>query len=392
MMRDPLAAALQEEAKYRRTWADPVYRHACHSLSLWHERRDLFPVEIASALDIGCGTGRLAAEWKSLGVDAHAIDIADNCLDPAAAVVLGDRFRVGCLWSMEWPRRFDFGICTDVMEHIPPEHVEETLRHIYACCEEVLFKVAHSPNQLGDDVLHLTLQPPPWWVEQMNAIGGRAEFVGIQMRSGNEDSLVRWTMGERRLAGHHCRVIGSAPDAKIPALNPGDTVVVANGGAALAVAMGIPVDVLATTSYLLTARDTSESAALTLDSMRGMVARALWVDTKCGPVSAADLDRCDVRYYDELRRVSPDLRSRIVRAAIGHDLWVSTGVFAACLAVASGASGVSIYGVSLSPGHAGQPESIGARRDHVHEDRAALRILISLGVRVPAALEREVAA
>lgn len=386
------ATAQRERAKYQRTWSDPVYRHACHSLSLWHERRDLFPAEFRTALDIGCGTGRLAAEWLASGIDARAIDIADNCLDPAAAGALGDRFHVGCLWSMmpAWASRFDFGICTDVMEHIPPEHVEETLRHIYHCCDEVLFKIAHTPNQLGDDVLHLTLQPPSWWVAQMNAIGGYAEFVGIQMRSGNEDSLIRWTIGDRRLAHRHCRVIGSAPDTDIPAPSPNVAVVAANGGAALALKAGFNIDVLATTSYLLRGMDPSASAALTLQSMRGIYARSLWVDTKCGPIGAVDLDRCDIRYYDELRCVSPDLRSRIVRAAIASDLWVSTGIFAACLAVVSGASRVSLHGVSLSPGHAGQPASVPSRRDHVDEDRAALRILFSRGVRVSPALAREV--
>jgi hypothetical protein len=93
---------------------------------------------------------------------------------------------------MAWAQRFDLGSCTDVMEHVPPEHVRETLSGIAACCDEVVFKIAHSPNQLGGEVLHLTLQPWPWWIAEMQAVGGVAEYLGIAMRSGNEDSLVRW--------------------------------------------------------------------------------------------------------------------------------------------------------------------------------------------------------
>lgn len=181
-----------ERAKYERAWSVPEYRHACHSLQLWEGRRDLFPKIFASAVDLGAGSGRLFAAWNDAGVDAWAFDIADNCLDPGVAARWGQKLRVGCLWTMEWGRRFNLGICTDVMEHIPPERVAETLRRIAACCDEVLFKIAHSPNQLGGEVLHLTLQPWPWWIQQMNAVGGTAEYLGVQMRSGNEDSLIRW--------------------------------------------------------------------------------------------------------------------------------------------------------------------------------------------------------
>lgn len=181
-----------ERAKYERAWSAAEYRTACHGHALWHGRRDLYPEHFASALDIGCGTGRLLAEWNAAGIDAWGVDIADNALDQEIAERWGHKVVTACLWEMEWSRRFDLGSCTDVMEHIPPEHVAETLRRIAACCDVVVFKIAHSPNQLGGGVLHLTLQPWPWWVAEMQAVGGRAEYLGIAMRSGNEDSLIRW--------------------------------------------------------------------------------------------------------------------------------------------------------------------------------------------------------
>lgn len=190
-----MSLALQEQEKYERCWAMPEYRHACHALTLWEGRRDLFPASFASALDIGCGAGRLFTLWNEAGIDAWAFDIAPNCLDPDVAAKWGHKLVVGTLWEMDWAgRRFDLGICTDVAEHWPPEHVQECLRRIGLCCDEVLFKVAHSPNQLGGEVLHLTLRPASWWIARMDALGGQAEFLGVQMRSGNEDSLIRWRL------------------------------------------------------------------------------------------------------------------------------------------------------------------------------------------------------
>lgn len=188
-----MSLAVQERQKYERCWADPEYRHACHGLELWKTRRDLFPQVFGSALDIGCGTGRLFALWNEAGIDAWAFDIAPNCLDADIARRWGHKLRTGTAWEMGWDgRRFDLGICTDVAEHWPPERVRECLRRTGACCDEVLFKVAHSPNALGEDTLHLTLQPAPWWVAQMESLGGNAEYLGVQIRSGCEDSLIRW--------------------------------------------------------------------------------------------------------------------------------------------------------------------------------------------------------
>ena len=178
-----------ERAKYVKTWADPVYRLACHGLKLWRERAELFPPDVRSALDIGCGTGRLLQHWIAIGLDAWGYDIAENCLDSDVALVAAHRVRYGALWDMDWGERtFDLGVCTDVMEHIPEELVPAVVERIGACCRFVVFKIAHSPNHLGEEILHLTLRPHEWWVDRMPG----SRFVGTEMRSGFQDSIITW--------------------------------------------------------------------------------------------------------------------------------------------------------------------------------------------------------
>lgn len=186
------AVGQQEQAKYQRAWNDPAYRQACHSLSLWESHRDWFPKQFETAIDLGCGLGHLYAFWNTQGVEAYGFDIAVNCLHPVVAKQWGHRFVYGCLWEMKLGRKFDFGICADVMEHIPPAKVDATLRCMGQHCDELLFKIAHEPNKLGNEVLHLTLQPATWWVTVMQAVGGKAELLGKVNRSGFLDSIVRW--------------------------------------------------------------------------------------------------------------------------------------------------------------------------------------------------------
>lgn len=183
---------------------------------------------------------------------------------------------------------------------------------------------------------------------------------------------------ESACAGRRCVVVGSAPGVRLPEATAGDVVLAANGGAGVAKRHGRPVDVLLTTAYLFRAEITRQELA-TLEAMRGVEAGTLWVDEKSGP--AAHLEgKCRVLGigYGALRPVSPAARVEVCRVAIGVDRRISTGVWAACLALASGAARVVLCGISLDPGHDGMPWD-DAPRDHVVEDGEALRFLLARG-------------
>jgi len=162
-----------ERAKYERVWLQPEYRHANHGLGLWLCDRDLFPSSFASALDIGCGDGRLWRTWYEAGIDAHAVDHALNA--PDIWLARSERFSLRCLWEMRFDRRFDLGVCADVMEHIPPSKVDDVLARIAEACDFVVFKIANYPSSFGDGALHLTLHNADWWLAKLQQHGTAAE-------------------------------------------------------------------------------------------------------------------------------------------------------------------------------------------------------------------------
>lgn len=157
--------AAREREKYTEVWKDPDYRVRCHGLDLWSQERDLYGDKPASAIDFGCGTGRLVAQWQREGIDAIGVDIAATAPDPGLSIVLAN------LWELELPRRYELGNCTDVMEHIPPVHVDAVLERIAAACERCVFKIANYPSMHGDGMLHLTMQPRGWWAERLSRLG-----------------------------------------------------------------------------------------------------------------------------------------------------------------------------------------------------------------------------
>lgn len=173
-------------------------------------------------------------------------------------------------------------------------------------------------------------------------------------------------------AGRRCVVVGSAPDLVLPDAMSHDVVVAANGGAAIARDAGRVVHVFVTTSHLF--RDGASEQEMTTRSMlRGLCVMTTWVDEKNGPWTGPQIGESGMS-PGWLRRVTPEARSLIVSAACGVDLWVSTGIFAACLAIASDAKEVILCGISMSRGHLGMPNDHSPRY-HVFEDTACLTAL-----------------
>ena len=161
-----------QQSMYESVWEIPGYREKCHSLELWHNHREIFPTEFHSSLDIGCGRGTLLKIWNEMGVDAHGVDFASNCIDTDVEKICGHKFHQACLWEMNLLRFFFLGICIDVMEHIPEEMISQVLERIRAHCQVVIFKIANYPsNSLGYE-LHPTLKPADWWQSTIAEIGG----------------------------------------------------------------------------------------------------------------------------------------------------------------------------------------------------------------------------
>ena len=179
-----------ERVKYNKVWLQPAYRRASHGLKMWTDHRDMFPVQVEGGLDLGCGTGRLFAQWCEEGINGVGVDISEYAPD---ATILEDwpgRFFHSPLWDFNAGQRFDIGICADVMEHIPEEKVLPVFERIAAHCDQTWFQIAEfGSNYLGYD-LHPTRKPADWWRERMLAMGGEVEEISLD--TGRQHHVFRW--------------------------------------------------------------------------------------------------------------------------------------------------------------------------------------------------------
>ena len=158
----------QEAGKYAEVWGIPDY-HAYSHGEAW---APLF-AEVTgckageSVIDLGCGTGR---GGRALAAD-HGVEV--TYLD---LVKVGELtpFIEQPLWR-PIPGVWDYGLCCDVMEHLPPEYTMLAVHNMLEACRRGLFLSIcfedESFGQIVGEPLHLTVMPFSWWRDRLRALG-----------------------------------------------------------------------------------------------------------------------------------------------------------------------------------------------------------------------------
>jgi SAM-dependent methyltransferase len=165
-----------EAEKYGRIWALPEYRKVAPGETTAQEfLRQAKPRHGAHVLDFGCGTGRGALMLSLLGgCKVTMIDFVRNCLDPeiAGAVMTQPHALAFIKADLEQPLPIhaEYGFCSDVMEHIPPDKVDRVLTNLLTAAQHVFFSISTVPDSCGaliGEELHLTVQPYGWWMQKL---------------------------------------------------------------------------------------------------------------------------------------------------------------------------------------------------------------------------------
>jgi hypothetical protein len=179
----------EEQQKYLKAWKVPGYRNTSpgeDSVDMFldvHEDLNGHINEKQKLIDFGCGTGR-----ASLALDEHfdviPMDFAFNCLDDNVAEHFGDRFVEHDI-TEKTHLRAEWGFCCDVMEHLPPEQIDDALEVMLESCDNVFFQIATIPDYWGHhkdikEALHLTVWDYERWLNKF------AEHGVVVHRSRNE--------------------------------------------------------------------------------------------------------------------------------------------------------------------------------------------------------------
>lgn len=161
---------IEEADKYAAMWEHDVYR----SRSPGEEVADVFlrhakPKQTDVVADLGCGTGRGGLAIAEV-CEVVLVDFALNSRDEAAMCLPFVKADL----RQHIPVKADFAYCCDVMEHIPPESVDEVLDNVFEVAPKVFFQISLVDDSLGfliGQKLHLSVHPFEWWKEKLGARG-----------------------------------------------------------------------------------------------------------------------------------------------------------------------------------------------------------------------------
>ena len=126
-------------------------------------------------IDFGCGTGRASLAIEEASGHPILVDFADNCRDQEAHHLPFVQWDL----SKPCPLRAPSGFCSDVMEHIPPEQVDEVIHNILGSAQKVFFQISTVEDQFGALIakpLHLSVHPHDWWAGTFQRLGYTVEW------------------------------------------------------------------------------------------------------------------------------------------------------------------------------------------------------------------------
>ncbi|MEI8350069.1 MAG: methyltransferase domain-containing protein [Candidatus Omnitrophota bacterium] len=166
----------REHEKYSKQWKDGYQRSACAvPLGYYIAAKAQKHWKL---LDIGCGDGTTINILNRLGFCCYGTDITLNGLIgkpiytykntpiPENLITEAPIWNIPCKDD-----EFDFTFSTDMLEHLPPELINKSIKEIYRISKLKTYHcIANFSHILSNQEMHLTIRPFEWWQKHFEAL------------------------------------------------------------------------------------------------------------------------------------------------------------------------------------------------------------------------------
>lgn len=163
-----LEIQIEEKNRYEKLWKADYQRSACaFPLAYYIDR---YASKDMRLLDIGCGDGSTAEYLRALGYECWGLDITlAGCWRGRGDL---DRYIEAPVWHIPFEDKFfDYTFSTDLMEHLPEEMVEASIKEIYRVTRKKTFHCIATFNHIVEGVnLHRTVKQIDWWAEKFHLL------------------------------------------------------------------------------------------------------------------------------------------------------------------------------------------------------------------------------
>jgi len=159
-----------EVAKYNLAWHDGYRTYDVPFID------EIDKLGAKNLLDVGCGDGTAVNLLNWFGYNAYGIDIspvaANRWNGVADRCVLAFADDIRCEDDC-----FDLAT-TDILEHVPVDHVRDTIKEISRVSKHQMFYMDYKPSKykIRNSVEpHATIRPPQWWRKEFRRCGLKIE-------------------------------------------------------------------------------------------------------------------------------------------------------------------------------------------------------------------------
>jgi len=121
-------------------------------------------------IDVGCGPGHFANEFKKLGKDKISVTATDfsnyskEFIDPSVKFMLKD-LRV----PFNLNKKYDVVLCLEVIEHIDKKYEDTLCKNLIDLTKKYLIITAAPPGQFG--LNHVNCKPLDYWKTKFIELG-----------------------------------------------------------------------------------------------------------------------------------------------------------------------------------------------------------------------------
>lgn len=159
----------QEKTKYEQMWQISHYRDLTGGHAFFDYFADIVePSKGSTILDIGGGSGRASRAALEYGLKPTLLDFVDARDED----LLDLPFIEQTVWR-PIEGKWDYGMCFDVMEHIPVQLTMLSIQNILNVCDEAWFNISNVQDNCGKYIrqrLHVTVMPYKWWLDSLKEI------------------------------------------------------------------------------------------------------------------------------------------------------------------------------------------------------------------------------
>lgn len=129
-------------------------------------------------LDAGCGEGIHLKRILKNGYNAFGIELSQVCCQRYLTGT--PHANTDIISFAKENKRFDGLICMDVLEHIPPANIKETLAAISNMSDSAFLGIANHSDIICGEELHLIQESKDWWIDLLEHYYKNVHFIASQ--------------------------------------------------------------------------------------------------------------------------------------------------------------------------------------------------------------------